>query len=297
MPAHPSSFSSGRRAGLWIAVFLLAGLLLAMPPLDGTMAQDFPALSGRVVDEASLLYEEEEEELSQSLAAHETRTGNQIVVVTVEDLQGYPIEDFTIGLARQWGIGQKGKDNGIVFLVAWLDREMRIEVGYGLEGDLPDAMASRIIEEIIVPHFKDGRYSVGIMSGTDAIVTVLEGGQLDTVAARQQPQAQFGLYWDLAQEQAIPYWATFILLSVFDGPFWLIIAAFVVGLGGLLAYARKREEPIWRLLRALDKKMERSRGSGGRSSSRGGWSSSSSGRSSFGGGGGSFGGGGASGRW
>ena len=123
---------------------------------------NFPPLSGRVVDQAELLDATTEARLSQQLAAHEQATSEQVVVVTVSNLQGLPIEDFGYQLGRHWGIGQKGKDNGVLLLVARDERKVRIEVGYGLEGMLTDAQASLIIQQQLLAAFKRGAYAEGI---------------------------------------------------------------------------------------------------------------------------------------
>lgn len=141
-------------------------------------ALTFPALSGRVVDEGQMLTPATREQLTQSLQAHEKATGEQVVVVTVPDLQGMPIEDYGYQLGRAWGIGQKDKNNGALLIVARDDRKLRIEVGYGLEDRLTDAQASVIINQIITPAFKTGDYNQGISDGVGAILQVLGGTPL-----------------------------------------------------------------------------------------------------------------------
>ena len=218
---------------------------------------EFPPLSGRVVDRAELLDAPTEARLNQLLAAHEQASGEQLVVVTVANLQGVAIEDFGYQLGRHWGIGQKGEDNGALLLVARDERKLRIEVGYGLEGRLTDAQSSVIINQIITPAFKAGDYAKGISDGVAAILQVLGG---EPVAASPQPKEE--------QAKAIPF---FVML--------LIVLGLIGGgrggrrgllLGGLLAAGLGRG------------------GSGGGFGGGGG---------GFGGGGGGFGGGGASGGW
>jgi uncharacterized protein len=136
---------------------------------------EFPALSGRVVDRAEMLDAQTEVRLTEQLAAHEKASGEQLVVVTLANLQGLPIEDFGYQLGRHWGIGQKGKDNGALLLVARDERKLRIEVGYGLEGRLTDAQASVIINQVITPAFKSGNFAQGISDGVAAILQVLGG--------------------------------------------------------------------------------------------------------------------------
>nr|WP_298148046.1 TPM domain-containing protein [uncultured Pseudomonas sp.] len=141
----------------------------------------FPALSGRVVDQAGMLDAQTEARLTQQLAAHEKASGEQLVVVTLANLQGMPIEDYGYQLGRHWGIGEKGKDNGALLLVARDERKLRIEVGYGLEGRLTDAQASVIINQVITPAFKRGDYTQGISDGVAAILQVLGGEPMAVV--------------------------------------------------------------------------------------------------------------------
>lgn len=153
------------------AILLLAISCLALPAL----ALDFPALSGSVVDTAGLLNAVEERRLTEQLARHESETSNQVVVVTLPSLQGTTIEDFGYQLGRHWGIGQEGRDNGVLLIVAPDERKVRIEVGYGLEGDLPDAIAKAIIEQEILPAFRSGDYPRGIAVGVNSVLAAIAG--------------------------------------------------------------------------------------------------------------------------
>jgi uncharacterized protein len=148
---------------------LLCGVAVAAEP-------HFPALSGRIVDEAKLLSAATRQSLDDRLAQHEKATGQQVVVAVVSSLQGVPIEDYGYQLGRTWGIGQKGKDNGAILLVAPNEHAVRIEVGYGLEGTLTDATSRSIIERDILPAFRKGDMERGVVDGTDAMLTVLGGG-------------------------------------------------------------------------------------------------------------------------
>jgi uncharacterized protein len=171
------------------------GALLLLLPLALQAAPQFPALSGRVVDEAGLLSPQAVQSLTRLLAGHEQAAGNQVVVVTVKSLQGYPIEDYGYQLGRHWGIGQKQSNNGVLLIVAPKERKVRIEVGYGLEGVLTDALSHQIIQTAILPAFRKGDYQQGIVDGTKAIVAVL-GGQYQAPAPppRKAPKGQ-GLGW------------------------------------------------------------------------------------------------------
>jgi uncharacterized protein len=151
-----------------IALLLLTNGLAAQPA--------FPVLSSIVVDDAGMLKADQKAQLSEYLLGHQRATGNQVVVVTVNDLQGYDISDYGYQLGRHWGVGQKGKDNGVLLIVAKAERKVRIEVGYGLEGDLTDAISSNIVHGVILPQFKLGQFPQGIMAGAKSIVEAL-GGQ------------------------------------------------------------------------------------------------------------------------
>jgi uncharacterized protein len=155
-----------------VAVALLLLLVVAGTALA---ALEFPRLTGRVVDNADLLSANEERRLAAKLESHEKATSNQLVVVTLPSLQGVEIEDYGYQLGRHWGIGQEGRDNGVLLIVAPNQRKVRIEVGYGLEGDLPDAIASVIVQNDILPAFRAGNYPAGIDAGVDAIILAIAG--------------------------------------------------------------------------------------------------------------------------
>ncbi|WP_372999935.1 TPM domain-containing protein [Marinobacter sp.] len=168
---------------------LLALLLLLPATVWAQSTPEFPELTGRVVDQAKMLTPDAEASLSQMLEAHEQDTTEQVVVVTLPDLQGFPIEDFGYQLGRHWGIGQEGEDNGALLIVAEEERKIRIEVGYGLEGRLTDADSSVIINRIITPAFRQGDFQAGIVNGAAAMIQVL-GGEPMAAPQGQQPVAQ-----------------------------------------------------------------------------------------------------------
>ncbi len=141
----------------------------------GAEGPALPALSGRVVDEADILAAATEQSLTAQLQAHEKAGGNQVVVATIASLGGETIESYGVRLGRAWGIGQAGEDNGIVLIVAPNERKVRIEVGYGLEGDIPDAIASNIIQAKILPRFWENDFDGGVMNGVTAIIAALGG--------------------------------------------------------------------------------------------------------------------------
>ena len=154
------------RLSLWLL------LAVALPALA---APQFPELTGRVVDNADLLNPAQEQALDTRLAEAEATTSNQLVVLTVPDLQGYDIADYGYQLGRAWGIGQKGRDNGVVLIVAPAERQVRIEVGYGLEGALTDALSSVIIQNDIRPAFRAGDYATGIERGVNSLLAAIAG--------------------------------------------------------------------------------------------------------------------------
>jgi uncharacterized protein len=249
------------RARSWVAIVAFL-LLLAC---RGAVAAEpvFPALSGRVVDEAGLLSPAERERLTGQLATHERATGQQVVIVTLRSLQGYPIEDFGYRLGRAWGIGEKGKNTGALLVVAPNERAVRIEVGYGLEGMLTDALSRSIIERDILPAFRQGQFARGIADGTSAMLLAL-GGTAAAPARGASPVPA-------ANDDLAPL--IFIAIILF----------FVV----MRFYVLHGHRAVW----------ISSGGGSWHTGSGGGFSGGGFSGGGFSGGGGSFGGGGASGKW
>jgi uncharacterized protein len=178
------------------AATLLAALALALAgcgdaPQASANAQGwpsppaFPALTGRVVDQANLLSPADEQRLSTASAAVEREVGPQFVVVTLNDLQGRNIVDYGVQLGRTWGIGSRERDDGVLLIVAVAERKVRIEVGYGLERRITDPFAARVIREQIVPRFRAGQPSAGIIAGSAAIVARLRSRQTDRQIAAE----------------------------------------------------------------------------------------------------------------
>ncbi|HEX4048660.1 MAG TPA: TPM domain-containing protein, partial [Elusimicrobiota bacterium] len=153
---------------------VLAGLACAALA-RGAAALDVPYLTGRVNDEAHLFDANAAASLDRTLAAYEAKTGRQFVVLTLPTLGDEALEDYSIKVARAWKLGRKGKDDGILLLVARDDHKVRIEVGYGLEGDLPDVLCGRIIRDAMVPRFRTGDYAGGVTAGVNAVIGVLAG--------------------------------------------------------------------------------------------------------------------------
>src|SRR5277367_6273951 len=133
-------------------------------------APQFPALTGRVVDGANILSDATKSDLNAKLAALETKTSRQLIVVTLPSLQGYEISDYGYQLGRAWGIGQKQLNNGVLLIVAPTEHKVRIEVGYGLEPILTDALSEVIIQTQILPKFRAGDFNGGVEAGVTALV-------------------------------------------------------------------------------------------------------------------------------
>lgn len=151
----------GKITALALALFFFAAAAFALTPP--------PAPTGRVNDYAGLFKPEETSALEARLKAIEDASSNQIVVAVFKTLEGDSIEDFTIRLAEKWGLGQKGRDNGVLLLIAKDDRKVRIEVGKGLEGAITDALSGRIIRDVLAPPFRAGQYAAGIGAAVEAL--------------------------------------------------------------------------------------------------------------------------------
>ncbi len=261
-----------------IRPLILLLVLLAVP----ASAQDFPQLSGRVVDAANIIPDADEAALTRKLEAVETASSRQLVVATVPSLQGYPIEDYGYRLGRTWKIGQEGANNGIILLVAPNERKVRIEVGYGLEPIMTDALSGDIISGQILPAFKSGDYPGGINAGADAIIEQLrappEQAEQKALAAQQKAR----------QRGSSGNGGGSIVTLIFWGVVFLFVI--VPMLAGGRRGRRHRRSGVWLWGPGLGGGW-----SGG--SSGGGFGGFGGGGGGFGGGGGSFGGGGASGGW
>ena len=175
----------GNRAALPLLIFVLVVLAV------GAMALTFPPLSGRVVDEAGIFDPATRTALERKLADFETKTTGQLVVVTLKSLQGTSIEDYGYQLGRHWGIGQKEKNSGALLIVVPSERKVSIEVGYGLEGQLTDAVSRLIIENAIVPRFRAGDFVGGINRGVDDIIQALADPEEWRTRAKQRPDSHF----------------------------------------------------------------------------------------------------------
>lgn len=264
----------------------------------------FPALSGRIVDQAGLLDSAAETKLDAQLAAHEADTGNQIVIVTLKSLEGYAIADYANRLGRSWQIGTAENDNGVLLVVAPQERKVRIEVGYGLEGALTDALSSQIIRKEMLPAFRQDSYPRGIQQGVDSIIKAVAGEYQAEPASKRRKD-------DISSSIGGILPLIFIgMIAVVEflrrsGRKRLANTAFPAGFAGLMGTLISGNLLIGIAvavgLFTLIYLTGGSNGGGGNSSRRRhmgtGLPGGRMGGGSFGGGGGSFGGGGASGSW
>jgi uncharacterized protein len=279
-----------RRGGIFFALSVLSSSVLWVAPLRAE--PHFPSTKGYVTDAAGVLSESAREQLENQLTAFTQKTSIQMAIVTVASLEGDTIEDYSAQLMKRWGIGEKGKNNGVLLLAAIQDRKVRIEVGYGLESVLPDGRAGEIILKNILPHFHQGQYDEGLREGMTAIVQTLGGPE--QIPSRQPPPVGHHLSsWILPLLGLFLIFPFTVLTILFSASFYISAPTPLHALGFLSI-------PFGLLLDIF-----RFRGRGGRSAyfgggygGFGGGGFSSGGGGGFGGfGGGMSGGGGASGGW
>lgn len=320
------------RARWWPAwLTLLAALVLWASP---AAAREVPPLRGRVTDEAGVLSAGQARRIEQRLAAYEQATGRQFAVLTVQSLEGDPIEDFSIRVVEAWKLGRAGQDDGLLLLVAVEDRKVRIEVGYGLEGEVTDLVSARIIHDVMRPHLRSGLYGEAIAEGVDALIAVAG-------PATAPPESEAPSWWTRRYAGRTAPWyvamglvAVAVLVVCLWRPVLGAVAVLLVGqiwwpaalLGALALWLRWRwgrrrrlRSGYGELREPMPRRREESGGSWWRGlgtlwalASIGSWLSSGSGRrgtagigrmiagrgaSTFLGRGGGFGGGGASGGW
>ena len=284
----------------------LVGIAVVLTAISVSLAfaLDVPSLTGPVVDLAHVLPHSTIESLTARLTAHEGQSSNQVAVLTIPSLEGESLEEFTHRVATTWKLGRKGTDNGVLLLVTIKERKVRIEVGYGLEGVLTDIRSAQIIRDEIVPRFRTGDMSGGVLEGTNAILKTIEGTYQ---ASENAPPRQEGA----AVEQIV----VAVVVGLFVGLLFMNVHRFIgpvagAGISTLLApwvvpalIASGVTVILLLLIGAA--------GAGGRatrsrgvddwvwySSRGGGWGGGSfGGGGGFSGGGGDFGGGGASGNW
>jgi len=293
IPALQLTARRGTLAPARVAAWVCALLLLVLAALPAS-AQEFPKLSGRVVDAANLLTPADVQELDSKLAALEQRSSRQLVVATVPSLGGLEIEDYGYRLGRAWGIGQKEANNGAILLVAPNERKVRVEVGYGLEPILTDAFTNRVIDEVIVPRFKAGDMPAGIKAGTDALIAQLQAPpevaeRAAIEAAQKRAQQRQGSAQSRGAPSSLIFWGLIILF---------VMLSFGRRAGGRRYRGRSRSGiSPWVVLWGLNELNRSSQGGGGWGGDGGFGGGGGGGFGGFSGGGGSFGGGGASGSW
>ena len=283
LPARTRGFPAFAGMTKWLLA-VVALLFVAAP----AVAQTFPANNGSpVVDQAGILTPAQVQDLTSKAQALNTQSGRAFAIATVKSLEGYPIDDYSYRLGRAWGLGQKGKDDGVLLVVAPNDRKVWIATGYGAGVYMTDAMSGLIIRDAIIPHFKQNDYGGGIEAGADAIIKQMSlppDAAAKNVAAATHAQQQR----QHSGGNPLPF------------IFWLMVIGFVAlshfRRGAGRAY-RNRHGGIspWVMLWGLNALSNSGRGGWGGGSSWGG--GGGGGFGGFSGGGGSFGGGGASGSW
>lgn len=314
-----------KKKSFWFVffAFLFSGLC--------AFAVDVPYLTGRVTDHAGILSSGALGRITGKIKAHEGKTGNQIAVLTVPSLQGEGIEEYAVAVFKEWKLGQQGKDNGILVIIAPAEKRMRIEVGYGLEGIIPDGASGRIIRDFMTPRFGTDDFDGGIEAGVEAIISVLEKGETPKTqrsnAAVKESSGAFLKTPDMTLTEKILVGAfIFSIIGIFTAlgvmtpggggwflyffliPFWAMFPVIIFGSTGAfyLFIAYLVCFPIAKMLfknsswydKAVQQMQKGQSGIGGfpagSGRSGGSWSSGGSG---FSGGGGRSGGGGASGSW
>lgn len=309
-----------------LLLVLLCGLLYLISPHSSAQPLDVPPLRGRVNDLAEMLTLGEAQQLEEQLRAFEEQTSHQLVVLTLPRLQDDALEDFSIRVVDAWKIGQKGNDNGVLLLIVRDDRKIRIEVGYGLEGILPDAIANRIIQDVIVPTFREQSFAGGIDAGISALIQTVRGEpvtanlprhsvppsrQMSTVLLLFAGTALFGVVVGFGQPSRIragvigAFVSAVIgmpVISIVGGLFWVInMCVGAMASMSAVEFVRRAWGRPWNVRPARrDEFSPRdtfTRGYGGGSGGSGRGSTGGRGSGGFSGGGGGFGGGGASGGW
>jgi uncharacterized protein len=311
---------------LWSSLSGFSVLLISAYFLS---ALEVPPVRNRVNDLARILHEDQLHKLENKLAQFERDTSHQVALLTISSLQGESIEDFSIRVAESWRIGQKGIDNGVILIIAPKERKLRIEVGYGLEGVLPDAIANQIIREVIVPHFRNEDYAAGLDGGINAILQTIAGERLHHTPAKSEARKHslfttllgtvfmasllalaFGFTQRSLLRGAISGAVTGAIVGLFAAlqfGYWMWIVAILTGtiVGPLAihyaiqswgrAWSAKARGPQERWAREIY--YGRSGAAAGAGGGGMGGGSSAGGASGAGSGGGGFGGGGASGGW
>lgn len=267
-------------AGDALRLHALRGLLAFLFVLAATLAfaaPKYPELTGRIVDQAGVIPEPTRAALQTKLKGLEDKSGIQLVVATIKSLGDYDVETYANGLFRYWKLGEAKKNNGVLFLVAPNDRKMRVEVGYGLEGTLTDALSKVILATAVTPKFKAGDYGAGVERGVEGIIEVLSGDSAEWVKKVPPPPSLFDELFPL------------IIFALFIFIFIMMVRD--SGRQGAYRTYRRGGPPV--IIIPSGRDWDDFGGSSGGSS----WGGGGGGFDSFSGGGGSSGGGGASGDW
>ena len=272
--SHPAVSAAGL-AALFAALFALASLTFVT---SAQAAPKYPALTGQIVDTANLVSPEDEAAILAELRSLEGASTDQVAIVTVPSLEGYPIEDYAIGLARQWQLGQKDKDNGLLLLVAPNERRVRIEVGRRLEPVMTDILSAAIIDTAILPRFRRGDFSGGIRAGVQDIKSVLLG---DAEAVKERAKSR------TPEDDPMAFVTLLLFIAIVLFMIWL---------------SSRAERQMADMAHPNDRRRSKRRRPGGiviipggSGDWGGGWSGGGGG--GWSGGGGGFGGGGSSGSW
>ena len=296
-------------------------LLLIFSFSFADITTSFPQLSGRVVDTANLLTQSQKETLTTVLKKQEEKTSNQIVVVTLNSLDGYEIAEYSYQLGRYWGIGQKDKDNGILLVISLNDRKLRIEVGYGLEGALTDKISYEIIEYTLKPKFRQNQYYEGIYKAVNKIILAIKGEYIQDKEVNNNSSSsellpilffmiifvsmiftniskklRYKMLYKTSQSSLFSSFSAFFAYA-FSTEFTsynLVVALLAFVVVFIISFLNMKKVDFDKI-RRNSKNISSTYGSGYNGGFGGGGFSSSGGR--FSGGGGSFGGGGASGNW
>ena len=281
--------AAGSRIG-WLFGLLVWALCTSLAHAEVAV----PPLKARVTDLTETLTPAQQNELEKILQAFEARKGSQIAVLVVPTTQPEAIEQYSIRVAEAWKLGRKGVDDGALLLVAKDDRALRIEVGYGLEGVIPDAVANRVIAEIIVPYLKQGDFYGGIRAGVDRLIRLIDGEPLPP--PRQKDISWAGIEGLLPMAFIAVFVVGGVLRAIFGRFAGAAIAAGIIGAGFWLMLSSLLLAGIAAVVAFVFVLAGGGRGFGYGYGGRGGFGGGF-GSGGFGGGGGSFGGGGASGRW
>lgn len=258
-------------------LLIIAALMASLMASLAVAAANYPPLTGRVVDQANIIPPSTRSAIETKLKDLEEKSGIQLVVASVDSLDGQDVETYANGLFRAWKLGEAKKNNGVLFLVAPNQRKMRIEVGYGLEGTLTDALSKIILTSAVAPRFKAGDFGAGVERGVEGIIEVLSGDSAEWTKRARGPQST-----TFDQLSPLIFFALFLFIVI-----WMARSA----RGRPGAYRRYRRGGPMIVLPPSGGLWDSD--SWGGSSGAGGWS----GGDGFSGGGGSSGGGGASGDW